>query len=131
MRRVTDELRAAHQSLAEAEGDQPGHDYDRGYLTGWHDERRHVRRIRPDGGFRDRGRVAEFRLGYRHGREGGAGQPADWWPDHALGRVDEDGHAIPGSGAAGLRDAIARAASRASLAEKPGRADEDAPAGAA
>ena len=128
MRRVDDELRAAYQSLSAVEGDQPGHDYDRGYLTGWHDERRHIRRIRPDGGFREKGRIAEFRLGYRHGREDGTGQPTDWWPDHALGRKDADGHVIPGSGAGPLAAAIERAANRAALTEKPAQPAAKAPA---
>jgi hypothetical protein len=38
MKRVTDELRAAYQSLSEVEGDQPGHDYDRGYCG-------HIRKV--------------------------------------------------------------------------------------
>lgn len=83
--RVGDELRAAWRSLAEAEADQPGYAYDCGYLTGWHDERRHIRHIRPAGPFRDSDAIAEFRLGYRHGREDGKGRDHDWWPDHAHG----------------------------------------------
>lgn len=85
MRRVDDDLRAAYRSLSEAESDQPGHDYDRGYLTGWYDERRHIRRRHPNGGFREPSRVAEFQLGYRHGRVDGVDRPCDWWPDFALG----------------------------------------------
>ena len=83
---ITTELRAAWQSLSEAEGDAPGHDYDRGYLTGWYDVRRGLRRIRPRGTFRDPERVADFRLGYRDGRRDGAGRSVDWWPDFARGR---------------------------------------------
>jgi hypothetical protein len=83
--RVDPELRAAWQSLAAAEGDHPGHDYDRGYLTGWYDVRRGIRRIRPRGIFRDAERVAEFRLGYRDGRKDGTGRDMDWWPTYARG----------------------------------------------
>jgi hypothetical protein len=138
MKRVTDELRAAYQSLSEVEGDQPGHDFDRGYLTGWHDERRHIRRLHPDGGFREPSRVAEFRLGYRQGRDDAARNPktglprtTDWWPDVALGRMDPDtNEPIAGTGAAGLADAIARAASRAALTEKTARAAAETPVAA-
>lgn len=119
MKRVSDDLRDAYRSLAEAEGDQPGHDYDRGYLTGWHDERRHIRRRHPDGGFREATRVAEFQAGYRAGREDGTGRSTDWWPDHALGVIDPDTkQAIPGSGVQPLADLIARAASRASYSRE-------------
>jgi hypothetical protein len=139
VKRVTDDLRAAYQSLAEVEGDQPGHDYDRGYLTGWWDERRHIRRIHPDGGFREPARVAEFRLGYRHGRVDGSRNPmtnaprgTDWWPDVALGRIDpETNEPIPGSGAVALRDAIARSASRASLRAEMAQPDTTPPSGVA
>jgi hypothetical protein len=96
--RVSDDLRTAWLSLQEAEGDEPGHDYDRGYLTGWHDGRRHIRRRLPRGRFRDAERIVEFRLGYVHGKEDGEGRATDWWPDRALGRLGPDGEAIPGSG---------------------------------
>jgi hypothetical protein len=69
--RIDPDLLAAHRSIAETEGEEPGHDYDRGYLTGWHDVRRGiVRRLR----------VADFRLGYRQGRIDGEGRETDWWP---------------------------------------------------
>jgi hypothetical protein len=98
-------------------------------------QRRHIRRLHPDGGFREPSRVAEFRLGYRQGRDDGARHPltglprtTDWWPDVALGRMDPDtNEPIPGSGAAGLADAIARAASRAALTEKTARAAAETP----
>lgn len=81
----TADLRDAYRSLAAAEGDQPGFDYDRGYLTGWHDIRRGIVRRRPRGLLRDPERIAEFRVGYRHGRIDGKGRDMDWWPDFARG----------------------------------------------
>jgi hypothetical protein len=87
MKNISPELRSLWQSLAEAEGDEPGFDYDRGYLTGWHDQHRSIKRRRPDGGYRERQRVTEFRLGYKHGREDGTCHPdvPDWWPGFARG----------------------------------------------
>ena len=96
--RIPPDLRAAWDSLAEAESDVPGHDYDRGYLTGWYDVRHgHRKRVGPRGLYRDSERVAEFRLGYLQGREDGQGRPADWWPEHARGRL-RDGLPIAPSG---------------------------------
>lgn len=92
MRRIPDDLRAAWQSLADVEDGLPGHDYDRGYLTGWYYARRHITRREPDGGFRDPERIREFRLGYVQGRESGNEASVDWWPDVALGSGQ------PGSG---------------------------------
>ena len=111
--RISDDLRAAYRSLAEVEGDQPGYDCDRYYLTGWYDVGRGIVRRLPRGLFREPARVAEFRLGYQQGRIDGRGRASDWRPDHAIGRIDADGHAIPGSGAGPLAEAIARATSAA------------------
>ena len=83
--RMSDELRAVYAGLSEADGDTPGYDYDLGYLTGWYDVRRSIRRRQPAGRLRDRERVGEFRLGYGHGRVDGQGQDHDWWPTHARG----------------------------------------------
>ena len=102
MKRVSDELREALRSLAAVESDLPGYPYDHGYLTGWHDVRRGIRRILPRGDFRSAESVEDWRKGYRDGREDGKANPGgtgtgkypprgtDWWPEVALGRIDPD-----------------------------------------
>lgn len=96
MNRVTPELRAGWreleaEQLPDPDGNRPpAEPYDRGYLAGWHELHRHLVRVkRPDGGYRNAEAVAEFRLGYDHGRQDGAGHPScpEWDHAHRIGSL--------------------------------------------